>query len=673
MGMLGLGRSGSQASKVTAPSIARVTAVAALLAPIPALAADPTDPRSGFYVGGHVGYGFGNATATLADPPSVATDGGTTQYGSLFGGVQAGFEQTFPSQLMLGIETDLTFSDYMDLSRTLSYRVTGNGSATEQLDYLGTLRGRVGYSMGSWTPFVTGGFAWASTRFSRIDATSGNEDANPGQLRAGYALGGGVDYALGHRWSARAEYLYTYLGLTGYSFASAPARYDTQYSLNQFRVGLNYHIGGSASETKADDSADRIGPGSWELHGQSTFIFQGYPPFRAPYDGPNSLPGIGQSRETWSVSAFLGVRLWQGGELYYNPELLQGFGMANTTGAGGYPQGEAQKSNFPFPQYSTSRLFLRQEIGLGGETEKVEGQYGQLSGNKDISRLTLQVGRFSVHDFFDANDYAQDSRKDFLNWSIWASGAFDYAADRIGLTYGATAELNQPNWTLLAGYFLVGNQPNANVYDMNLFSRGLYASELEIRYRPFERSGAVKFGAWFSDTFAGSYSDAVSIAGATGRSPNDTIAQTRRSRIKTGYYVNLQQEITDDVGIFARWSWNDGHSEISAFTDVDSSLSGGVSVKGTRWGRPNDTVGVAGAVNMLTPEHVAYLAAGGLGILVGDGQLNYAPEQILEAYYALQLAKGLVATADYQLLVNPAYNADRGPAHVFSGRFRASF
>jgi high affinity Mn2+ porin len=631
-----------------------VVAAVMLLAPFPAVAADPpTAPSEGFYVGGHVGYGFGNATATLGDPVGGASSGGTTQYGSLFGGVQAGYEHVFPSRLMLGIEADLTFSDYIDLSRTMSFRATSSGSANEQLDYLGTLRGRVGYAMGSWTPFLTGGLAWASTRYSRTDLNTGNEDANPGQYRLGYALGGGVDYALDRRWSARLEYLYTYLGLAGFSFPSAPARYDSQYTLNQFRVGLNYHFGANSEETKQDETADDRGPGTWEIHGQSTFIFQGYLPFNARYDGPNSLPAAGQSRETWSVSAFLGVRLWQGGELYYNPELLQGFGVANTTGAGGYPQGEAQKSNFPYPQYSTSRLYLRQEIGFGGETEKVEGEYGQLSGNKDISRVTLQVGRFSVHDFSDANDYAQD---------------------RIGLTYGATAELNQPNWTLLTGYFLVGNQPNANVYDMNLLSRGMYASELEIRYSPYKHPGAARLGAWFSNTFAGSYSDAVSLSNATpGLAATDAIAQTRRSRIKTGYYLNLQQEIADDIGVFARWSWNDGHSEISAFTDIDSSLSGGVSVKGTRWGRPDDIVGVAGALNMLTAEHQNYLAAGGLGILVGDGQLNYAPERILETYYAFQMRKGLIATADYQLLVNPGYNADRGPAHVFAGRLRASF
>ncbi|MBI2741757.1 MAG: carbohydrate porin [Rhodospirillales bacterium] len=650
------------------------TLVAALLAPVPALATDPASPRSGFYAGGNVGYGFGNAAATLSDPTGVASAGGTTVYGMLFGGVQAGYQQYLPSRWMLGLEADLAFPDFIDLSRVVSYRVASTGTANEQLEYVGTLRGRLGYSMGGWTPFVTGGFAWASTRYSRTDLATGNEDAASGQLRTGYAVGGGVDYAMRGRWSARAEYLYTNLGLTGYPFASSPARYDSRYDLQRFRVGLNYHFGGNDGEARKDVAGDDRGRGNWEIHGQTTFIFQGYPPIRSPYQGTNSLPGAGQSRETWTVSAYLGVRLWQAAELYYNPELLQGFGVAGTVGAGGYPQGEAQKSNFPFFQYSTSRLFLRQEIGLGGDREKIEGEYGQLSGEKDISRLTFQVGRFAVHDFFDTNRYAQDPRTDFLNWSIWAAGAFDYPADKIGLTYGVTAELNQPNWTLLAGYFLVGNAPNSAVFDMNLFTRGGYVGELELRFSPYNRPGAARLGTWLTSTFAGSYNEAVALAAMNpGLSANDTIAQTRKGRIKYGYYLNLEQEITDDIGIFARWSWNNGLTEINAFTDIDAGLSGGVSVKGTPWGRTNDKVGLAGAFNMLTPEHRNYLAAGGLGILVGDGQIKYAPERVIEAYYAFNVIKGFTATADYQLIVNPGYNAARGPAHFFSGRLRANF
>jgi high affinity Mn2+ porin len=638
----------------------------------PSLAVDPSTTPTGFYLGGHVGMLFGDATATLGDPSGgVASAGGMSPYGTFSGGVQGGYEWHLPSRWMLGVEADLSFANFQDTSQVLSYRATGTGSANEQLEYLGTLRGRLGYAMGGWTPFVTGGLAWASTRFSRTDSTTGNEDATPGQWRFGYSVGGGVDYALDAKWSARLEYLYTNLGLRGFGFAS-PARYDSQYDLHQFRVGLNYHFG--VPDKRDDSMVEDRGPGSWEIHGQSTFVFQGYLPFRAPYDGTNSLPGAGQSRETWTTSAFLGVRLWQGAELYYNPELLQGFGVADTVGAAGYPNGEAQKSNFALPRYNTSRLFLRQEFGLGGEREKVESDYGQLSGEKDISRITLQIGKFSVHDLFDTNDYAQDPRVDFLNWSIWAAGAFDYPADRVGLTYGVTAELNQANWAVRAGYFLVGNEPNANIFDWNLFARGGYVAELELHYGVYEHPGVFKIGPWLTSTFSGSFSDAVALALANpGLSVNDAIVQTRQGRTKYGVYLNLQQEITKDVGAFARWSWNNGQNETSAFTDIDQSLALGVQIKGTLWGRENDAIGLAGAFNTISPQTSAYLAAGGLGVIVGDGRLTYDSEKVIETYYAFQLTKGLIATADYQLLVNPAYNADRGPVHLLAGRLHASF
>lgn len=651
--------------------VALAVAVGAM-APLPASAADPSLPQSAFYVGGHVGYGFGTATATLGDPTGSTTAGGTNPYGSLMGGLQAGYEHFFSSRLMLGFEADVIFANYMDLHQVLSARSTATGSANEQLEYLATLRGRLGWAVDRWTPFLTGGLALASTRYSRTDAVSSNEDATPSNLRLGYVVGAGTDHALDRRWSARVEYLYTYLGLSGMGFASAPARYDTQYDLHRFRIGLNYRFGESAAESKAEESSR--GPFSWEIHGQSTFVYQGYPPIRAAYTGPASLPAEGQSRETWSASAFLGVRLWQGGELYFNPELLQGFGVANTTGAGGYPNGEAQKSGFPYPRYNTSRLFLRQEIGRGGEREKVEGDYGQLSGERDVSRVTLQAGKFSVHDIFDNNTYAKDSRTDFLNWSIWAAGAFDYPADRLGLTYGLTAELNERTWAARLGYFLVGNEPNANVVDWNLFARGGYVAELELRFRPNDRPGAARFGSWLTSTFSGSYSDATALAAASpGLTATDTILQTRQGRTKVGFYLNLEQEVSRDVGVFGRVSWNDGRNEIGAFTDIDTSISLGVSLKGESWGRADDRVGLAGAINMISGDHRNYLAAGGLGVLVGDGRLSYAAESIVEAYYALQVVKGVTATADYQLLVNPAYNSDRGPAHVFTGRLGVRF
>src|SRR3954452_10130799 len=308
---------------------------------------------------------------------------------------------------------------------------------------------------------------------------------------------------------------------------------------------------------------------------------------------------------------------------YYNPELLQGFGLHNTSGAAGFPNGEAQKSNFPYPRYNTSRLYLRQTLGFGGEQESVESAYGQMAQKRDVSRLTVQVGKFAVHDVFDNNAYAMDSRADFMNWSIWAAGAFDYPADKVGLTYGAVVELNQKHWALRVGYFLTGNEPNANELDMHLFTRGAYVTELETRYTLFSRPGKFRVAVWADTYFSGSYREAIDLTLINaGLDPNDAILLTRQARTKYGYYLNFEQALTDDVGIFGRWSWNNGKTEITAFTDIDASLSFGTSIRGTSWGRPDDKIGLAGAINAISRDHRD--AIGGLGILIGDGQINIA-------------------------------------------------
>ncbi len=441
----------------------------------------------------------------------------------------------------------------------------------------------------------------------------------------------------------------------------------------RIRAGLNYKLGAPTAYTP-DFAASQTQFPNWEIHGQTTYIQQGYPAFRSPYLGENSFTPWPQTRQTWTASAFLGLKLWDGGELYYNPELLQGFGLHNTTGAGGFPNGEAQKSNFPYPRYSTSRLFLRQTFGLGGEQESVESGYGQMAGKRDVSRVTVQVGRFAVHDVFDNNAYAMDTRADFMNWSIWAAGAFDYPADKIGLGYGAVTELNQKHWALRVGYFLTGVEPNANQFDTRLFARGAYVAELETRYSLFSRDGKFRVGLWADTYFSGSYREAIDLTLLNPElDPTDAIVLTRKGRTKYGYYLNFEQAVSDELGVFGRWSWNDGKNEISAFTDIDASLSLGTSIKGTRWGRPDDRIGLAGAINMLSRDHRDYIAAGGLGILIGDGRLNYRPEQILETFYAMNVVNGVILTFDYQFMLNPAYNADRGPISFFSGRLHGEF
>src|ERR1019366_6035341 len=254
------------------------------------------------------------------------------------------------------------------------------------------------------------------------------------------------------------------------------------------------------------------------------------------------------------------------------------------------------------------------------------------------------------------------------NWSMWAPGAFDYAADKLGLAYGATAELNQKQWALRAGYFLMDAESNSNNFDTKIFQRGEYGGERKPRYSLFSQPGKLRTIAWLNSAFSGSYRDTLNNPAL-----NLDISQTRMGRIKYGYVINLEQALTDEVGLFGRWSWNDCKNEIMAFTDIDASLSLGSSIKGTRWGRPDDVIGIGFAINALSRDHRDFIAPGGLGPLIGAGQPNYRPERILESYYAFRLSKGLTGTPGYQLIRNPADNADRGPASIFSGRLHGEF
>lgn len=617
---------------------------------------------TGLYIGAHAGFSRGSSNAVLTDPATGAT---SNVFDGMIGGVQAGYNYRLPSGLLLGVEADFTFPNYLTSNSVVSSLATARSDVAEQWDYVATARGRIGYAAGPWLAYATGGLAFAGERFLNTPAIGNDEKIL--NTRLGWAAGGGVEYAFAPHWSARLEYLYSRFGKADISFPSG-THYASTLDFQVLRVGLNRKIdwpgsGNFTPASLADTESDR-----WEIHGQSTFLPQGYPAFHAPYSGPNSLTPAPQLQETWSNSLFLNARLWQGGEVYYNPELLQGFGLNDTSGAGGFPSGEAQKSNFPYPHYNTSRLFVRQTFGFGGEQEELASGPMQLAGKADISRLTLQAGKFSVIDVFDGNTYAKDSRKDFMNWSIWAPGAFDYAADKLGLTYGATAELNQKQWALRAGYFLMDAESNSNNFDTRVFQRGEYVLELETRYSLFSQPGKLRTIAWLNSAFSGSYRETLDNPAL-----NLDISQTRTGRIKYGYVINLEQALNEELGLFGRWSWNNGKTEIMAFTDIDASLSLGASIKGTRWGRPDDVVGIGGAINALSQDHRDFIAAGGLGILIGDGQLNYRRERILETYYAFAVNKGLTLTADYQFITNPAYNADRGPVHVFSGRLHGEF
>jgi high affinity Mn2+ porin len=258
-----------------------------------------------------------------------------------------------------------------------------------------------------------------------------------------------------------------------------------------------------------------------------------------------------------------------------------------------------------------------------------------------------------------------------MNWTVIDAGTFDYAANAWGYTIGAAAELYEGDWTGRLGVFDMSDAPNSERLDKH-FSQVQTIAELERRYALHGRAGAARVTGFLSDGRMGTFADALALAAATGAPPSTALVRRRRDR--AGVSLDLEQEAADDVGVFLRVGWANGDVEPYEFTDVDRSISGGVSIGGKRWGREADTAGAAVVVNAISQAHQQYLAEGGLGILVGDGRLPHpGDEQVLETYYSLGLAKPLKLTIDAQLVRNPAYNRDRGPVPLFAARLHAQF
>jgi high affinity Mn2+ porin len=411
-------------------------------------------------------------------------------------------------------------------------------------------------------------------------------------------------------------------------------------------------------------------PEDWAIHGQATTVFQKNTAFRSHYRGPNSLDAGGEDEETTDLTLYAGVRLAPGTQLWINPEIDQGFGLANTTGMAGYPSGEAYKVGANPPYLRVPRLFVRHVVPLGAARAEAGAGPNQLADTVPSDNLTITAGKFSVTDIFDTNRYAHDPRADFLNWSVIDAGALDYAADPWGYTYGAALEWTHGSQTLRGGVFQLSPEPNGKIAAVH-FGQYQLVGELEQRYQWRGRAGAIRLLGFGNKARMGRYGDAVALAVQQGGAPD--LALVRRPGWRTGIALNLEQELGDGIGIFARFGANDGSKEAYEFTEINRSLAAGLVVDGERWGRPGDRAGVAGVVNQLSGEARAYFAAGGTGILIGDGALSYSAEKIVEAWYAAQLAKWLSLSLDVQHARHPAYNRSRGPVPIYALRLHAQF
>ena len=415
-------------------------------------------------------------------------------------------------------------------------------------------------------------------------------------------------------------------------------------------------------------SADTLKQQRWNAHFQTTLIGQWHPDFKAAYTGVNSLQTHEIPRLSVTATVFFGLRLWKGAEIYFNPEVSGGEGFSQTAGLAGATNGETFRVGSATPKVYVARLFLRQYVALSKDYEWQENKINQLRVKRPVSYLSFLVGRINIADYFDNNSVAHDARKQFINWGLMGNGAWDYPANTRGYTYGFVAEWVKKRWAVRYGIATVPTSANASDMNFDLSKASAHTIEAEGGWSIKGLEGKLRILGFSNFANMGNYRTATLM------DTPDIIATRRYTRSKFGFGINAEQQVTPYTSVFAKYSWNDGQNETWMFTEMDQSFSAGVSTTGKYWKRPTDNMGLAILVSGLSDPHRAYLAKGGYGFIIGDGKLNYAPEFVVEWYYSLAVYKQyLFISPDYQFIVNPAYNKDRGPVHALGVRVHAEF
>jgi len=407
-------------------------------------------------------------------------------------------------------------------------------------------------------------------------------------------------------------------------------------------------------------------PQPWNLFFQATSIGDYHGTFRSPYSGLFSLQNYPERDVSLTSTLFLGLRLGRNTQLYFDPEVAGGKGFSGVDGIANAPNGELPRVASATPKPYVARAYITQDFGFGAEQEPAEPGANQLGGPRPMSRYSITAGRFTVTDFFDNNRYSHDPRMQFMGWAVMYNGAWDYPADTRGYTWGWVHEFHTKRWSLRYGSAAEPRVANGLRFDRRLFRDRGDMVEGEARYTIHKHPGTARLLGFWLHSDSGSYAQALQ--------QGVQVSETHRpGRLKYGTGINLEQELTSDLGMFLRLGWNDGKTESFVFTAIDRLASGGVSLAGRRWKRSKDVAASALTVSGISGVHASYLAHGGYDFLIGDGKLRYGPEYAWESYYSAHVLPGFFVTYDLQHVVNPAFNQDRGPVWISSLRLHLEF
>jgi high affinity Mn2+ porin len=408
----------------------------------------------------------------------------------------------------------------------------------------------------------------------------------------------------------------------------------------------------------------------YTLHFQLTTVTQNHQTIKAPYSGPKSLQQKEKPATSLTASVFAGVRLFKNTELFVNPEMAGGEGMSSATGIAGFPNGETFRVGSTKPVIYLARAYLRHIIPLSQSKQWTNDDANTIAEMTPRKYISLSAGKLSLGDFFDDNNYSHDPREQFLNWSLMSAGAYDYAADVRGYTYAFVTEYISPLWEARIATALLPKEANGANLDWKYSKSFSWQAEVVKKWNEEKDNTTIlRLIGFLNRSHMGSYKEALAYTPIP-----DVIATRIYSRNKLGWVINAERQLGKSSGAFGRLSWNDGKNETWCFTEIDKSASVGYVLKGNSWKRNDDELGLAIIANGISKDHQNFLAKGGSGFIIGDGKLNYSPELIAELYYKLFVLKGKIAISpDYQFVLNPAYNKDRGPVHVIGLRFHTEW